>query len=355
MAYRGTPPARAHRLASEVHEGESLSQDQPTPAADGGPEPFHALPADPIVETPKKETSELTRRLLTAAVLIPLVLWIIALGGIPYLITVMVFALIAQREFYRLIEDKGAAPLDALGLIFGGAIAVVAYIGNEYHATILLTASLLGLMVAQLRKARIQESLASISGTFFGVFYVSWLLSHAIVLRHFFEAAQAKYPYEGLLTLGFHPDSGIFFMVFVLVCVVLCDTGAYFAGRAYGRRKLAPKVSPGKTVEGALGGLIMGCIGGAAAKFVFDLAWPSMSAALPWRFVLPFALMLAVAGIVGDLVESMLKRDAEVKDAGGILPGMGGVLDRIDAPLLAIPLMYYMLLGYLFLTLRVGL
>ncbi len=185
------------------------------------------------------------RRVLTAAVLIPTVLWIIALGGIPYLLTVMAFALLGQREFYRLIEDKGATPLEGLGLAFGAAIVAVSFMGNEYHATILLTASLLGLMVAQLRKAQIHESLASISGTFFGVFYVSWLLSHAIVLRFFFDSANAKYPYEELLSLELHPDAGIFFMVYVLVCVVSCDTGAYFAGRAWGRRKLAPKVSPG--------------------------------------------------------------------------------------------------------------
>lgn len=325
-------------------------------AAELRAEPYHARPADPVAEAPaRRGMSELMRRLLTAAVLIPLVLWINAIGGLPYLFTVMAFALIAQREFYRLIEDKGAAPLDGLGLVFGGAIVLVAFMGNEYHATILLTASLLGLMVAQLRKARIDESLASISGTFFGVFYVSWLLSHAIVLRFFFDSANAKYPYEDLLLLGFEADSGIFFMVYVLVCVVLCDAGAYFAGRAWGRRKLAPKVSPGKTVEGALGGLAAGCVGGVATKLLFDAVWPGLSAALPWRLILPSALMLSVAGILGDLVESMLKRDAKVKDAGGLLPGMGGVLDRIDAPLLAIPLMYYMLLGYLFVTLRVGL
>ena len=330
--------------------------ERPEDTPSRGAEPFHARPADPLPEArPKRESSELVRRLLTAAVLIPLVLWVVVAGGVVYLATVMAFALLAKREFSRLIEDKGATPLDAMGLGFGAAIVVVAYVGSEYHATILLTASLLGLMVAQLRKAQIHEALASISGTFFGVFYVSWLLSHAIVLRFFFDSAQLKYPTEELLLLGFHPESGIFFMVYVLICVVLCDAGAYFAGRAWGRRKLAPRISPGKTVEGALGGVAAGCLGGVLAKATFDAFWPDLSLALPWRLVIPSALMLSVAGIIGDLVESMLKRDAKVKDAGGLLPGMGGVLDRIDSPLLAIPLMYYMLLGDLFLTVRVGL
>ena len=215
------------------------------PLAGGAPrEPYHPKPPTPLPDEPaKRGMSELARRLLTAAVLIPLVLYIVAIGGIVYLLTVMAFVAIGQREFYRLIEDKGAMPLDVLGLAFGAALCVVAFVGNEYHATILLTGSLLGLMVAQLRKAQIQESLASISGTFFGVFYVAWLLSHAIVLRNFFAAANAKYAFDELLLMGLHPNSGAFFMVFVLTVVVACDAGAYFAGRAYGRRKLAPAPS----------------------------------------------------------------------------------------------------------------
>jgi len=342
--------------------GEGCVDGRCVPRADAGPaedaaaapEPFHPRPADPVPERPPRRLSELSRRLITAAVLVPIVLWVISIGGLVYLLTVMAFVALGQREFYRLIEDKGANPLATMGQAFGAAICVVSFVGNEYHATILLTASLLGLMFAQLRKAEIRESLESISGTFFGVFYVGWLLAHAIVLRHFYAVALSKYSPEELLVLGLTPDAGIFFMVYVLSVVVLCDAGAYFAGRAYGRRRLAPRISPGKTAEGALGGLIAGCGAGAVAKAAFDSYWPDLSAAFPWRLVLPFALALSVAGIVGDLVESMLKRDARVKDAGALLPGMGGVLDRIDAPLLAIPIMYYMLLGYLYLTLRVG-
>jgi phosphatidate cytidylyltransferase len=127
--------------------------------------------------------------------------------------------------------------------------------------------------------------------------------------------------------------------------VVLCDAGAYFAGRAWGKRKLAPKISPGKTIEGALGGIVVGTLAALACKGVFDLFWPDLSRGMPWALAAPIGLLLSTAGMVGDLVESLLKRDAAQKDAGSLLPGMGGVLDRIDSALLAIPVMYYLMLA----------
>ncbi len=93
---------------------------------------------------------------------------------------------------------------------------------------------------------------------------------------------------------------------------------------------------------------MVGTVGGLAAKFVFDAFWPEYSAALPLALAIPFGVVLCLVGIIGDLVESLLKRDADVKDTGALLPGMGGVLDRIDAPLLALPMMYYLMLGYAF-------
>ncbi|MEE8581592.1 MAG: phosphatidate cytidylyltransferase [Myxococcota bacterium] len=315
-------------------------------------EPRLAATPDEAPAAKSKKHSELVRRMITAAVLVPAAIYIIITGGLLILATVVVIIVLGQREFYRLIEDKGVQPLVGLGLVAGAALPVVAYLGNEYHATLLMTASLLALMVAQLGKAEITEALASISGTFFGVFYVGWLLSHTVVLRRFHDAALAKYGAEDLLFLGLTAGAGIFFLIYTLTVVVGCDAGAYFAGRAYGRRKLAPKISPGKTVEGALGGVLAGIAAGLVVKGIFDLFWPSLSSAFPWSLVIPFAVVLSCVGVIGDLVESLLKRDAKVKDTGALLPGMGGVLDRIDSPLLAIPVMYYMLLGYFYL--RIG-
>ena len=194
------------------------------------------------------------------------------------------------------------------------------------------------------------EAMASISGTFFGVFYVGWLLSHTIVLRFFHDAVATRYGAEIPQRMGIIPETGIFLMVFTLTIVVLCDAGAYFAGRAYGRHKLAPKISPGKTVEGAIGGVLGGTAGGFAAKGLFDLVWPEYSQFVGWTAVLVLGVVVSIVAILGDLIESLLKRDARVKDAGRLLPGMGGVLDRIDSALLGIPVMYYLLLGYVFLS-----
>ena len=291
---------------------------------------------------------DLLTRLATAGVLIPFVLWAIAQGGLLYLAIVMGIGLLAQQEFYGLIADKGAKPIQSVGLGFGAAVMFLAYFGSEYQALLVMTATVLALMVAQLGKNEIHEAMASISGTFFGVVYVAWLLSHAVLLRKFDEAAAAHQDPAMLVTLGITPDTGIFLMIYALVPVVLCDAGAYFAGRAWGRRKLAPQISPNKSVEGALGGIIAGVLGGLATKLLCDIVMPDLSAAFPWSLAIFFAFVLCVVGIIGDLVESLLKRDAEVKDTGALLPGMGGVLDRIDAHLLGLPAMYYMMIGYLY-------
>ena len=120
-------------------------------------------------------------------------------------------------------------------------------------------------------------------------------------------------------------------------------------GHVVAKRKLAPRISPGKSVEGAIGGVIGGTLGGLAMKSIFDFFWTDLSAGLGFAAAAGFGVLIAVVAIVGDLVESLLKRDAAVKDAGTLLPGMGGLLDRIDALLLGIPVTYYLMLFYVYL------
>jgi len=313
-----------------------------------GLEPVHPRPPTPVAAADaggeKKKGSDLGARLATASTLIPLVLYLIYLGGLVYLAAVIGFVLLMMREFYQLIEEKGAHPLTRWGYAAGAALPVVAYVGNEYHVTLLMTAVLLGVMVNQLRRPRIEEALASISGTFFGVFYVGWLFSHTIVLRNFHEVVGDK---MGEPAAALHvAESGAYYVAFAGFCLVVCDAGAYFAGRRFGKRKLAPQISPAKSVEGAIGGLLVGTLAGGAARALFVVIAPELVGGFGWGAAFVFGFLLSLVGIVGDLVESLLKRDAEVKDAGGILPGMGGVLDRLDSPLLGMPLMYYLLLAY---------
>ncbi|HXV36373.1 MAG TPA: CDP-archaeol synthase, partial [Myxococcota bacterium] len=265
-----------------------------------------------------------------------------------YLAVVVLFVLQGQREFYRLIEDKGAQPLATFGMVAAVALCLVQYIGTEYHANLLMTATLLFVLVAQLGKAQITAALASISGTFFGVFYVGWLLSHAISLRNFHGAITSRYGEPVAASIGVTPECGNFLVFFTLFVVIWCDAAAYFGGRAYGKRKLAPAISPGKSVEGAIAGVVGGLLAAIVCKGGFDLLWPEQSALLSWYAAGVLALLLSAAGIIGDLIESLLKRDAEVKDTGHLLPGTGGVLDRIDSFLLAAPVMYYSMLFYVF-------
>jgi phosphatidate cytidylyltransferase len=288
---------------------------------------------------------------VTAALLIPPLIYVIFQGGLWVVATIVVITLLGVNEFYQLIEAKGAEPLRGVGMLAAVALPVVTYLGSDYAATVLMSFLLLGVMVAQLGKAQIAESLASISGTFFGVFYIGWLLSHAVALRGFHDVVSGRFGADA--AAGLHPDVGAFYLLFTISVVIGGDTGAYFVGKKYGRRKLAPAVSPGKTVEGAFGAIGAGLGVGLIGKAIFDAFLPELSSHLGWLACGFFSLVLAGVGIIGDLVESLLKRDAQVKDTGTLLPGTGGVLDRIDSNLLAIPVMYYLLLAHTFLFGRV--
>jgi phosphatidate cytidylyltransferase len=141
----------------------------------------------------------------------------------------------------------------------------------------------------------------------------------------------------GRLVLGAGPPSGAAWIVFMVLLVAAADIGAYFAGRAFGRRRLAPRVSPGKTWEGLAGGLLLAAAVAAAGARVLGL---------PPLPVVMLGLVVALASVVGDLTESMMKRAAGLKDSGRLLPGHGGVLDRIDSITAAVPF-YVLGLGWL--------
>ncbi len=324
---------------------DSLTGTQAPDGLEDGDRGIHPHPpTEPTVGRRRWRPSNLTLRLFTAAVLIPPLLWVCHAGGLIFVVVVVAINCLAVTEFYGFISEKGVTPHRLLGTVAVAVLPLIVYFGDAFMATSFLTVVLLGTMILQLTKQQIREAIASLSATFFGVFYVGWLMSHAVSVRFISDHLASRY---GGAAAGIDPQIGFFFMVLCLSAAIGCDTGAYFVGRRYGRRRLAPTISPNKSVEGALGGLLAGALLGAGVKLFFDEIWPGgLSRDFPLLVAAGFGLALAAAGILGDLIESLLKRDAALKDAGSLLPGVGGLLDRIDSALLAFPVMYYLLLAY---------
>lgn len=258
--------------------------------------------------------SELSKRVLSALVAASLAVGAVVLGGWALGAFIGGVAVLAQRELYALAEASGARPLRPLGLAVGALVAVRALLPA---AVPLAVVGLLALLVAELFR-RLEGPLLNIAAGVLGVFYPAWLAGYVLELR-----------VRGAEALGEAASIGL--LVTALAAVWAADTFAYFAGRALGRRPLFPRVSPKKTWEGAAGGLV-GAV--AFVALMKAIALPVLS----WLDVGAIGLLGGVAGPLGDLSESLLKRSVGVKDSGRLLPGHGGALDRLDAMLLAVPL-----------------
>ena len=270
-------------------------------------------------------------RILTALVALPILIASIVLPSyIPE--TVWIFVVIAVLavaaglfEFFSLTKklqlkaDAGVGYLGAAALTF--AFVVDAPAKAPDLLIMILAVFIIILLVTQTFRfqADFSKLLAGAGVTLLGVLYLAFLGGFLIATRVGFETR----PYLSTHLLGY------FFLV-----IMGSDTGAYFAGRAFGKHKLIPKVSPGKTWEGLAGGLI------AAAAFA-ALATLWFFPELPYQFSMPLAIVLAAVGVVGDLAESAMKRGSDTKDAASILPGHGGFLDRLDSLLFGAPIIYY--------------
>jgi phosphatidate cytidylyltransferase len=242
-------------------------------------------------------------------------------GGIYFLVLVNLIILLGLREFYQLLAAKGYRPYKMLGVICGLALTWLVYRGGA-ALSLLLTLTLMAIMIRELFRREITQALVNIAVTVLGVLYVGWLGSHLVMLR------------ELPSTVGVPYAVGAKLVFFVALVTWANDVAAYLVGIALGRHLLWPRISPKKTVEGAVGGL-------AAATGVGLLCALSF---LP--FVSPTAGALlglggGVAAQLGDLVESLLKRDVGIKDTAVLIPGHGGILDRFDSLLFTGPLLYY--------------
>ncbi len=270
-------------------------------------------------------------RLLTAAIALPIIIASIILPSyLPdtkwLFVGIAAFALAAGLfEFYSLTKKLELKADAAIGYLGAAALFVGFVFDAPARSPDLLIATLALIVIAVLisQTFRFQKDfskmLTGIGVTMLGIIYVAFLGGFLVATRVGFE----NHPNLSTKLLGY------FF------CVIFgSDIGAYLAGRAFGKHKLAPVISPGKTIEGLMGGLLAAAAAAAAATFLF---FPE----LPLQYSIPLAIVLTVVGVLGDLCESAMKRGSKTKDAASILPGHGGFLDRLDSLLLGAPILYY--------------
>jgi phosphatidate cytidylyltransferase len=222
------------------------------------------------------------------------------------------------------MEAKGIRPYKGIGVMCGLALSWYMFFEGGLYANMFLTISLVAIMGLELTRRDSKMAVYHVATTIFGVIYVGFLTSHIVLLR--------ELPQQ--IDLPYRMGSSFVFLAFVVTWS--SDTGAYIVGSTVGRRKLLPRVSEGKTVEGALGGVAFSVLGALVAKYTFA-GYVSV-----WQAVV-LGVLGAVVGTAGDLVESMFKRDVDIKDASETIPGHGGVLDRFDSLLFTAPLIYYIL------------
>ncbi|MFP4030508.1 MAG: phosphatidate cytidylyltransferase [Desulfococcaceae bacterium] len=258
-------------------------------------------------------------RWITGLILFPLLIYLVFRGGIAFAGFAAGIAFLAMLEYVHIaLTDENGRWLDAfsiLGMITPPVMVWASHVHSPEFVLLILFFNLMGCAGAVLAKFSTQPYIVDKTGRQLqGLLLIGVPLSAAVLIR------------DG--------SDGAAWLLLVLTVVFAGDIGAFYAGTRLGRHKLLPGVSPGKTVEGAIGGLAANLLVGSVVKIIF---LPSLN----WHESLPFFLLLGAAGQVGDLFESAFKRAAGVKDSGRLLPGHGGVLDRVDALLFALPVAYF--------------
>jgi phosphatidate cytidylyltransferase len=274
--------------------------------------------------------SELARRVGFAAVAIPLVLMVVWYGGLPLAALVAVAAALGTAELFDLAERGGTRPARAYGVFSAAALPLLAWLAVDrqdigenlasngpYLAAIWLIFLLTWALAS---RSPGERPLSAAAVTMLGVGYAGALPATIVLVRHGGEPPRSW--------------AGLWLVCFPLVVTWVCDTAAMFGGRTFGGPKLWPVVSPGKTRSGAAAGVV-----GALLVAPIFSAWvfPRYGVDLSLGQALTIAAVLSVAGQVGDLAESLIKREAGVKDSSQLLPGHGGILDRLDSLYFVMP------------------
>jgi phosphatidate cytidylyltransferase len=287
------------------------------------------LKAKPAKQEPTSKLAAIPpsiARLLTAAVLLPILIAsiVIAKLALVFVLIAAIAMVIALYEFWLLARRQQVKADVAAGYLGAAALLTVFYFAEprkgldlEMMQAIMLVFTMGSLAAAMLRGAPFDKMIMSVGATVLGVLYVVLLGGHLVAVR-----------------VGFQPTLSRHLLAFFFLVIMSGDSAAYYGGRMFGSHKLAPGISPGKTWEGAIAGMMISLLAAALAHVWF---FPE----LPLKFALPLAAAMNVLSVVGDLTESALKRSAGAKDTANILPGHGGVLDRLDSLLFNAPVIYY--------------
>lgn len=258
----------------------------------------------------------LEKRIISSLILITIIVGSLFITVVCDLL-VTLFIIGGLYEFFNMLENKKINIYKYFGISVGAIIPLsitFSFEPTKGWELLFMVLVLLSLILMQFTRRENSGVIIGISTTIFGILYVSWFFSFLIKIRHM-------------------PD-GLGLIAMVLLITKLGDIGAYLIGSRFGKTPLMPRISPKKSVEGAIGGLIFSMLGALVSKTFLDFGYLQL-------VVLGF--LLGILGQLGDLSESLMKRDCQIKDSGAIFPGLGGVLDAIDSLLFTVPVFYFYL------------
>lgn len=257
----------------------------------------------------------LKHRILTAVVGLPLLIAIMWFGEPWFTILMTVMAGIAGWEFYRMASQTKIQPLMYFGITWIVLLVISYHSPYSSTLTVLITLAIIISLIWLLFRYPRDQAFTNWAWTMAGILYIGWMLSYWIGLR------------------GQEIGRGLVFLA--MFTTFSNDTGAFFIGRTWGKHALAPSISSGKTWEGALGGVLSSIAGAFIINAIFNLPFSY------WQIALA-GFIISVFAQLGDLVESLLKRNTGVKDAGKLVPGHGGILDRVDSLIFTGVIVYYL-------------